>query len=57
LTWLRDVLSSQHADLPAPYSCVQEAGDMLFVPARWCHATLNEAESIGIAVEMDVGAC
>ena len=31
--------------------CVQEAGDLIFVPHRWGHATLNLEMSIGIAEE------
>lgn len=35
-----------------PIECVQEAGEVLFVPSGWEHATANEAESIGLAMEM-----
>ena len=37
----------------APYmrSCVQEAGDLIYVPHRWGHATFNLEPSIGIAEE------
>lgn len=31
--------------------CVQEAGDVVFVPGTWGHATLNLEESIGYASE------
>jgi len=31
--------------------CVQEAGDLLFVPLHWGHATLNLQDSVGIASE------
>eukprot|EP00931_Biecheleriopsis_adriatica_P000300 TRINITY_DN100319_c0_g1_i1.p1 TRINITY_DN100319_c0_g1~~TRINITY_DN100319_c0_g1_i1.p1 ORF type:complete len:484 (+),score=90.11 TRINITY_DN100319_c0_g1_i1:59-1453(+) len=34
--------------------CVQEAGDVLFVPSRWAHATLNVEASIGVAYELGV---
>ena len=40
-----------------PFACTQNSGDLLFVPAGWSHATLNEHESIGIAVEFDGGGC
>eukprot|EP00038_Savillea_parva_P025637 m.48754 g.48754 ORF g.48754 m.48754 type:complete len:279 (+) comp7029_c0_seq1:1595-2431(+) len=33
------------------YECIQEAGDVLFVPGTWGHATLNLEESIGYASE------
>lgn len=43
----------QHGNLPShPIRCVQEAGEVLFVPTGWEHATINEEESIGIAMEM-----
>ena len=32
--------------------CTQEAGDILFVPDRWSHATINLETSIGLAYEM-----
>jgi hypothetical protein len=37
----------------APFmrACVQEAGDVIYVPHRWGHATLNLEASIGIAEE------
>lgn len=31
--------------------CTQQAGDVLYVPAGWGHATLNWQESVGVAVE------
>ena len=33
---------------------VQRAGDVLYVPALWGHATLNTAQSIGVAHEFTV---
>jgi hypothetical protein len=35
--------------------CTQEAGDVVFVPDGWGHATLNLAESIGWAQEFGYG--
>jgi hypothetical protein len=32
--------------------CVQEAGDVLFVPSGWHHAVLNLQESVAIAIEL-----
>ena len=37
----------------APYVCTQEAGDLVYVPAMWGHATVNEADAIGCAFEYD----
>jgi hypothetical protein len=34
-----------------PLKCVQKAGDLLYVPLHWGHATLNVHDSIGIAAE------
>eukprot|EP00055_Hartaetosiga_balthica_P015073 m.86761 g.86761 ORF g.86761 m.86761 type:complete len:768 (-) comp8771_c0_seq2:285-2588(-) len=39
----------------AVLECVQESGDVLFVPEMWSHAILNEAESIGFASEFAWG--
>jgi hypothetical protein len=36
----------------APSKCVQEVGDMIYVPALWGHATLNERQSFGVAYEL-----
>lgn len=46
-----------HACLVQPLECVQSAGDVLYVPARWSHATVNIDECIGLAVEFDTGDC
>jgi hypothetical protein len=34
-----------------PLECVQQEGDLLYVPLHWGHATLNVRDSIGIAAE------
>ena len=41
----------------APFECVQQAGDVLFVPAGWAHAVLNTGENVtvGAAVELALG--
>ena len=31
--------------------CVQDAGDIIYVPCEWAHAVLNVRETIGMAVE------
>jgi len=37
--------------VPPPLQCVQEAGDVLYVPRGWGHAVLNLRTSVGYAVE------
>lgn len=37
--------------------CDQEAGDMIYMPAFYGHATLNLEESVGIAYEFNRGDC
>ena len=37
-----------------PLECVQEAGDLMFVPTLWAHGTLNLKQSIGVAYELSV---
>ena len=32
-------------------ACLQNPGDILYVPRDWAHATVNVQESIGVAVE------
>ena len=32
--------------------CVQEAGDIVFVPSGWHHAVMNLQPSVGIAIEL-----
>lgn len=34
--------------------CTQRAGDIMFVPSLWGHATLNMKQSIGVAHEFSV---
>lgn len=35
----------------APLTCVQEAGDVMFVPRAWGHGVLNLATTVGYALE------
>jgi oxalate decarboxylase/phosphoglucose isomerase-like protein (cupin superfamily) len=35
----------------SPMECVQEAGDVIFVPRHWGHAVLNLQTTIGYALE------
>lgn len=44
--------ASEHSSEPA-LVCVQEAGDVLFVPRLWGHAVVNEAMSVAVALEFD----
>jgi histone arginine demethylase JMJD6 len=37
--------------------CVQLPGDLMYVPRRWAHSTLNLVEGVAIAVESDGSAC
>mmetsp|Transcript_41396 Transcript_41396/g.74324 ORF Transcript_41396/g.74324 Transcript_41396/m.74324 type:complete len:85 (-) Transcript_41396:103-357(-) len=39
---------------PDAKTCVQEAGDLLFVPTDWSHATLCLSDSVGVAHEFDL---
>ena len=36
-----------------PLECMQEPGDVLFVPQMWGHATYNVKASVGVAIEFD----
>jgi oxalate decarboxylase/phosphoglucose isomerase-like protein (cupin superfamily) len=36
-----------------PLECMQHAGDVIFVPHRFGHGTINTQASVGIAVEME----
>jgi len=33
---------------------MQEAGDIMYVPNHWAHATINIEESIGVAYEFGI---
>ena len=39
-----------------PLQCVQESGDLVFLPARWSHLTLNIGETIAIGGQASLGA-
>ena len=36
-----------------PLMCTQQAGDLLYVPRAWGHATLNLQQSVGVAIEFN----
>ena len=40
----------------ALYSCSQEAGDIVYVPDMWARATIHDAPSVAVAVEVETGA-
>lgn len=53
---LHSVSHPTHAQMQGqdkPLACVQEAGDVVFVPDLWGHAVLNLDEAIGFALETD----
>jgi oxalate decarboxylase/phosphoglucose isomerase-like protein (cupin superfamily) len=52
--WLVDFYPRDSVDY-GMLECTQESGDVVFVPPMWGHATLNLAESIGIASEFTSG--
>ena len=50
---IRPYMDAVISKLPAeeqPITCVQEAGDFVYVPAAWGHTALNLEDSIGIAI-------
>jgi hypothetical protein len=48
-----DIVNTAPFKLPIkPLECVQNAGEVLFVPTGWLHAVLNMEDSIGLAVEV-----
>lgn len=38
-----------------PLECVQEAGDIMYVPTDWGHGVLNLETSVGVATEFSWG--
>ena len=36
-----------------PLECMQRAGDVIYVPGLFAHATYTVQESVGVAVELD----
>ena len=50
----KSALSWYHQDyVPGEaIECIQEPGDVLFVPDHWAHATINLQTSFGIALEL-----
>ena len=53
LAWVKDSLPSLSAHV---LECVQEQGDVIYVPELWGHGVVNLEESIGFASEFLFGA-
>jgi hypothetical protein len=49
--WLKEDLAGMAED-ERPLSCVQEAGDIIYVPFDWGHATMNKELTFGFALEL-----
>ncbi|CAM9697162.1 unnamed protein product [Ascophyllum nodosum] len=49
LEWLTEVLPAlKSAGEVPPLECMQNAGDLIYVPSNWRHMTLNIGETIGV---------
>ena len=52
--WIRERLS-ELPPVARPFQCKLQAGDALFIPAMWPHATLTQGEgSVGLAIREGV---
>lgn len=50
--WLsRQTQDDSGTGLRHALECIQEAGDLIYIPASWAHGVLNLAESVGFAIE------
>ena len=50
ISWLQDVYPTVRLDPTArPLECIQRAGDVVYVPAGWYHATVNLGDTIAVA--------
>lgn len=50
IAWLTAVYPAVRKDAASrPLECVQRAGDVLYVPAGWYHATINLGDTIAVA--------
>jgi ribosomal protein L16 Arg81 hydroxylase len=52
--WYHDEYENSPSNPAGVLECTQEAGDIMFVPMFWSHATLNLETSIGFAYEFEV---
>lgn len=48
LNWNQEVLNTLE-NQDKPLECIQNAGDVVFIPEMWYHATVNMGETIGVA--------
>ena len=48
LRWVREVLPSMPVE-QRPQQCMQNEGDLVYVPEGWWHGTLNLGETIGVS--------
>jgi len=58
-SWLKDVYpeikrqaAAGNTDVPLPLECTQHAGQMVYVPEGWWHATVNVVETFGVARQL-----
>ena len=49
LSWVRDFYPQL---APHVHECIQEAGEVLYVPSDWYHGVLNVKDSVGVVVEV-----
>jgi hypothetical protein len=49
LGWLRTFYPQVQSTDAAPMECIQEAGDVAYMPELWHHATLNVQDTVGVA--------
>jgi hypothetical protein len=50
LSWFKNAYPAVEGTALAPTECVTAAGDVLYLPEHWMHATLNTAANVGVAV-------
>jgi hypothetical protein len=50
-------IQSEQYKQRAPIEVLQEAGDLIYVPALWGHAVLNLEETVAFALEFNPGFC
>ncbi len=49
--WFEKELPILREKISPVYHCIQEAGDIVYIPENFCHAVLNRAEVMGLAIE------
>ncbi|MFT5600684.1 MAG: hypothetical protein ACI9N1_000920 [Flavobacteriales bacterium] len=47
-------LKSTLLDIPNTQQCIQQAGDIVYVPREYCHSVLNQSEVMGIVFETKI---